>query len=135
MDENFTARIENIKKKFTSLNADEKYSYLIELGRNLPPYPDHLRIPEHMVSGCQSTLYFHTEFKDGKLFFSASSDALISQGLAALLIHIYSNTSPHTILASPLPELGLSLSPSRSNGLSSIYMRIKKDSIKYLTSI
>lgn len=140
MEENFTLKIEAIKKKFNLLTTPEdRYSYLIDLGRALSPYPPELRTPDHIVPGCQSTLYLATTVEEGKLFFSAQSDALISAGLAALLIAAYSGTTPKYILLNPpafLHELGIfaSLSPNRSNGLASIYMRMKQEAMKNISS-
>jgi cysteine desulfuration protein SufE len=91
------------------------------------------------VPGCQSVLYLHTHFQDGKLFFAAHSEALISAGLAALLIAIYTDSSPETILLNPpvfLQEIGLlaSLSPSRSNGFASIYHRMRQEAMKKIVN-
>ena len=131
-------RLLSVKKKFHSMTTpEEKYSYLIELGRALLPYPAPLRTPERIVAGCQSTLYLDARLEDGKIFFQAAADALISQGLAALLIQVYSGLSPQTLLLNPptfLQELGIfaSLSPHRSNGLASIYTRMKQEALKFL---
>lgn len=136
MAENHLLKIDSIKKKFSSLkNSEERYSLLIELGRKLPPYPSDLKTPDRIVAGCQSTLYLATHLIDGRLTFSAASDALISAGLAAILIEAYSNTTPETLLRNPptfLQEIGIfaSLSPSRSNGLAHIYLRMKQDALK-----
>jgi cysteine desulfuration protein SufE len=141
MEENFKLKIDELENSFSRLlTSEEKYSYIIELGRKLPPYPKELRTDDRMISGCQSTLYLHTEFKNDQLFFSASCDALISLGLAALLIQVYSGASPKTILLNPpsfLNRLGIfaSLSPSRSNGLASIYVQMKKEALLYLPRI
>ena len=138
MDENFSLRIDQLKKKFSGLNKQEdRYTYIIELGRSLPRLHQEFKTEDRIIPGCQSTLYLHTTYNDGKLFFSAGCDALISLGLAALLISVYSGCSPKTILLNPpafLHELGIfaSLSPSRSNGLASIYGQIKKEALLYL---
>jgi cysteine desulfuration protein SufE len=138
MKKEFADRLLFVKQKFHSMaSPNDKYAYLIELGRALPPYPPDLRTPDRIVPGCQSTLYLDTRLEEGHLFFQGASDALISQGLAALLIQIYSGLSPETILLNPpafLQELGLfaSLSPHRSNGLASIYTRMKQDALKFL---
>jgi cysteine desulfuration protein SufE len=127
---------ELIKKKFSSLTSpDERYSYLIELGRSLPAYPIGLQTPEHQVSGCQSTLYLSAELQNGTLFFKAQSNSLISAGLAALLIAAYNGQTPEAILKNPphfLQELGIfaSLSPNRSSGLAHIYLKMKNLSLK-----
>lgn len=120
-----------LKEKFSSLTAEERYLTLIEMGKNLPPYPQELKKSIYIVRGCQSTLYLHAQLTEsGALVFQADADALISKGLAALLISIYSNELPGTILETPpsfLSEAGIlpSLSPSRSNGLAYLYKRIR----------
>ena len=129
---------DEIRKAFSSLKTpEERYNFLIDLGRKLSTYPDALKIPEHLVPGCQSLLYLATTLRDGKLHFQAHSDALISKGLAALLIWAYNGFSPEDLLKNPptfLQELGIvaSLSPSRSNGLAQIYLRMQQDAVKNL---
>jgi cysteine desulfuration protein SufE len=104
MENDFNSNLNLIKKKFHSMKTpDEKYAYLIELGRELKPYPQDQMTPEKIVRGCQSTLYLNTRLENGKLFFEGSSDALISKGLAALLITIYSGLSPEEILLNSEP--------------------------------
>ena len=130
----FEQKISGFKKQFEPLSPSKKYEYLINLGNNLPAIDSKFKSADTLVHGCQSELYLHTELKLGKVYFSASSDALISKGLAALLITIYNGASPETILSSPphfLEELGLyaSLSPSRSNGISHIYLKMKLQTI------
>jgi cysteine desulfuration protein SufE len=138
MDKNFYTTTNTLKQMFTSLTTpDERYSYIIDLGRQLPKLPLEFQLAENIIPGCQSILYFNSTFNEGKLFFSAHCDALISAGLAALLISVYSGLEPKTILLNPpifLHELGIfaSLSPSRSNGLVNIYTRLKSDAIKNL---
>ena len=136
MNDNFQERVSSIKKVFLTLKEpEERYTYLIELGRKAAAYPIDRQHPSNIVPGCQSILYLHAHDQDGKLFFTASSEALISAGLAALLISIYNGSSPETILLNPpvfLQEIGLlaSLSPSRSNGFSSIYLRMRQEAMK-----
>lgn len=140
MDKTFDEKCAEIKKIFAPLNSEQRYDQLIALGRSLPPFPPHLKTPDRIVSGCQSTLYLHSTFIDGKLFFEATADALISAGLAALLISTYSGETPETILKRPptfIAELGLaaSLSPNRSNGLAHIHLRMKQEALKTLIKI
>jgi len=141
MKREFDERLHFVKQKFNSMGTpEEKYSYLIEIGRALPSYPPDLRTPDRIVPGCQSTLYLHACLKEDKLFFQSQSDALISQGLAALLIQVYSGLAPQIILLNPplfLHELGIfaSLSPHRSNGLASIYARMKQEALQSLRQI
>lgn len=137
MTESFNENLSRIKQIFSPLDAEGKYCALIDLGRKLAPYPDALKTPDRILKGCQSTLYLSTRFEGGKLHFSASCDALISAGLAALLILAYSGETPETILKCPptfLSELGIAenLSPNRSNGLSQIHLRMKQEALKNL---
>ena len=130
-------KITLIKKKFASFRTpEERYAHLIELGRTLSPYPSSLKTPEHLVSGCQSLLYLHADYKDEKIFLTAHSDSLISAGLASLVISAYSGLAPSELLLSPptfLQELGLftSLSPNRANGLAQIFLKMKLISLRY----
>jgi cysteine desulfuration protein SufE len=133
----FQKKISEIEKIFALLTTEQKYNAIIQLGRTLPPFPEELKKTEHVVSGCQSTLYLASEYRDGKLFFQAHSDALISSGLAAILLKAYSGESPETILTSPpnfLIDLAIlsSLSPSRSNGLAHIHLKMKQEALKAL---
>jgi cysteine desulfuration protein SufE len=137
MDETFKKKCEEIKKKFAPLSTEERYQLLMEMGRQLPPFPENLKTPEKIVRGCQSLLYLHTTIQGSKLYFLVSSDALISAGLAALLVAVYSGETAETILKCPpdfISELGItaSLSPSRSNGLAQIHLRMKQEALKSL---
>jgi cysteine desulfuration protein SufE len=132
-------KIDQTKKLFIGRSSEEKIHCLLNLGRGLPPYPNNQKIAACRVSGCQSILYVSSHFDNGRVFFIACADALISAGLASLLISIYSGESPETILKTPpdfLLETGLfsTLTPSRSNGLAHIHQRIKKDAVKFLLS-
>lgn len=118
-------------------SQEEKYEKIIEFGRTLPKLNSSDLIPENLVSGCQSNTYLKATLKEGLVFFEASSDALISAGLAALLIAVYSGEAPETILKCPpkfLDEIGISanLTPSRANGLYSIHLRMKQEALKLL---
>jgi cysteine desulfuration protein SufE len=136
MNDPFQERAAFIKKTLLSLNeGEERYAYLIELGRKAKAYPADLQQVSNIVSGCQSILYLHAQYQEGKLFFIAHSEALISAGLAALLISLYNGSTPEIILTNPplfLQEIGLlaSLSPSRSNGFASIYLRMQQEAMK-----
>lgn len=129
---------ENVKKIFQSCSsADERYQKLIELGRTLAPFEESWKTPDKIVAGCQSIVYLHSELKEGKILFYASGEALISAGLAALLIMVYSGESPEVVLKCPpafIEELGLhtSLSPGRSNGLLSMHLRMKQEALNCL---
>ncbi len=137
MSETYQKKCEEIQKKFSPLTPDGRYQELIEMGRRLPPFPQEFKTKDRIVHGCQSTLYLDMAFIDGKCFFQADADALISKGLAALLIAAYSGETPETILKCPpefIRELGIgaSLSPSRSNGLAQIHLKMKQEALKIL---
>lgn len=129
-----------VKEIFADCSTPQmKYEKIIELGRGLPPLPTELMTDCRLVSGCQSKMYLHSSFIEGKVFFKSYSEALISAGLAALLLAVYNDEPPEVIVRCPphfLEELGIqsSLSPSRSNGLSSLFLRMKMDAIKFLTT-
>lgn len=129
-----------IKKTFLSLNSkEEKYKRIIELGQNAPTMDRNEQVKENLVPGCQSLLYLKVECRDGLLSLQASSDALISAGLAQLLIQVYDGETPESVIKCPplfLKEMGLleALSPSRSNGLKSLYQKLQKESLKFLVS-
>ncbi len=137
MSESFQKKVTRIKEIFTTLDSEKRYLALIEMGKNLPSYPKEWKTPDRIVRGCQSTLYLNATFEKGTIIFTASADALISAGLAALLIAVYSGESPDTILKCPpdfLHELGIvaSLSPNRSSGLAHIHLRMKQEALKAL---
>ncbi len=137
MDESFQKKCEEVKNIFEPLTTEQRYQTLIEMGRKLPAFPAEHKTPDRIVPGCQSTLYLSTSYLNNKLFFQCSTDALISAGLAALLMNVYSGESPETILKCPptfLSELGIAatLSPSRSNGLAHIHLRMKQEALRFL---
>jgi len=122
-------------------NEELKYQKIIELGRKQLPLQASEKIPENIVKGCQSIMYLTSQLVDGKVIFAAESDALISSGLAAILIKVYSGETPEVILKCPpayLEDLGISasLTPNRANGLYSIHLRMKQDALKlYMQSL
>ena len=109
----------------------DRYQYLIDLGRRLPEFPEELRTEANRIRGCQSQVWFVADEKDGRLEFRATSDAAIVSGLIALLLRLYSGRHPQDILDTP-PEfvkalqLESHLSPTRSNGLSSMLAAIRR---------
>lgn len=99
--------------------------------------PEEHKREENQVIGCQSVVYLHSYLQEGKLYFIASSEALISAGLAALLLEVYNGLPPELLLQHRptfLNELGIyaTLSPGRSNGLSSMFLRMQKEALKSL---
>jgi sulfur transfer protein SufE len=105
MDQRFSsclAKQERVKKIFTNCKTStEIYEKIIGLGRALGHFPDAWKTSEHLVSGCQSQVYLHTELMDGKVRFAVGADALISAGLAALLLAVYNDEPPEAVLGCP----------------------------------
>lgn len=116
----------------------DKYEYIIELGKSVPTLAPELKTKERIIEGCQSNVWLATELKDGKMQFSADSDAIITKGIIGLLIQVYNNESPADILQSELffiNEIGLAehLSPTRANGLLSMVKRMKTEALQCLS--
>ena len=109
----------------------DKYSYLIELGKALEPFPEEKKTEDRLIKGCQSRVWLDCELRDGRLYFSADSDAIITKGIISLLIGVYSGLTPEEIASDDfgfVAEIGLreNLSPTRANGLVSMIERIKE---------
>ena len=109
----------------------DKYEYLIDLGKNLEAYPEDRKSEEYLIKGCQSRVWLASELKDGKLYFRADSDAIITKGIISLLIDVYSGHTPAEISSDDfgfIAEIGLkdNLSPTRANGLVSMIETIRK---------
>lgn len=118
-------------------SQEMRYQKIIEMGQKLPSFDATARLPCNLISGCQSIMYLKTLYENGKIYFNADSEALISKGLAALLIHVYSGEEPTAIAECPpsfIAKIGLNsaLSPSRSNGLTSLYHRMRQEALKFL---
>lgn len=108
----------------------DKYAYLIELGSGMENMDEQYKTEDNLIRGCQSRVWFHAELKEGRLYFTADSDAIITKGIAGLLIRVFSGQTPEDILNADLKfidEIGLTqhLSPTRSNGLLSMVKQIK----------
>ena len=108
----------------------DKYAYLIELGKDLPVIDSQFKTNNHLISGCQSRVWLHAEEQEGRIVFTADSDAVITKGIVSLLIRILSNHTPQEILEADLSfleSIGLQehLSPTRANGLASMIKQIQ----------
>lgn len=108
----------------------DKYEYLIELGKNLPVFPEAKKTDDRLIKGCQSRVWLDCTAKDGVLEFTADSDAIITKGIISLLISVYSGRSAGEIAAddfSFVEQIGLkeNLSPTRANGLVSMIATIR----------
>lgn len=110
---------------------NDRYEYIISLGRELPPYPDDLRTEDREVHGCQSQVWLDAQLDAGRLCFEADSNAMITKGLVAMLVNLYNGRTPAEIASGNLDFLrgvGLAshLTPSRVNGLYAIYQKIQE---------
>lgn len=137
---NFSNEINELIEDFSFFDSwEDKYQYLIDMGRNVPQMDEVLKTEENKMKGCQSVVYFHKYYnEDGTITFLANSDAAIVQGLIALMLKVFSGKKPQEILDTNinfLEQIGLNdhLSPTRKNGLSSLVSSIKKSAQEKLT--
>lgn len=123
-------RVSKIIEDFKRFNDwEDRYKHLIELGKKMPVMDEANRIPENLIKGCQSQVWLFASLKDDKIFFQADSDASIVKGIIALLVEVYSGSTPDEILSTKptfLEDIGLRehLSMSRANGLNSMMKQI-----------
>ncbi len=108
----------------------DKYEYLIDLGKNLEAYPEECKTEDKLIKGCQSRVWLDFKVQDGRIYFKADSDAIITKGIISLLISVYSGRTPEEIASSDfgfIEKIGLkeNLSPTRANGLASMIATIK----------
>ena len=108
----------------------DKYNLLVEMGKSLPGIGPQYKTDAYLISGCQSKVWLHAAFENGKIIFTADSDAIITKGIVNLLIRVLSNQSPDDILQAKLgfiDQIGLQehLSPTRSNGLVNMVKQMK----------
>ncbi|MGC6525571.1 MAG: SufE family protein [Flavobacteriaceae bacterium] len=135
--------IENIQNEIVdefSMFEDwmERYEYMIELGKSLPLIDSNYKTDDNIIKGCQSKVWLHADFKQDKVIFTADSDAIITKGIVAILIRVFTNQTPQAILAANtdfIDAIGLKehLSPTRANGLLSMIKQIKMYAIAYQT--
>ncbi len=117
----------------------QKYEHLIDLGKSLPLINEKFKTEDKLIKGCQSQVWMHSELKDGKVIFTAESDAIITKGMVALMVRVLSNHTPDEIMHSKLDfinTIGLTqhLSPTRSNGLVSMIKQMKLDALAFKQS-
>ena len=135
---NLIEREKNIISDFNFLESwDQKYEFLIDLGKELPAMSEGLKVEENLIKGCQSNVWLSSYLKDEKICFLADSDALITRGLIALLLKVFSNARAKEIALFDLKlisQIGLDkhLSMNRSNGLVKMIEKIKEISLNYL---
>ena len=115
---------------------EDKYEYLIDLGKKLPPLDDQYKLDENKVKGCQSTVWLVADYKNGDVYYKAESDAVIVKGLISMLIRVLSGQSPDVILQSKLDfihKIGMTthLAQTRSNGLLAMIKQMKNYALAY----
>jgi len=113
-----------------------KYEHLIEFGKSLPLIDEKYKVDENLVKGCQSRVWLNTEIEEGKILFTADSDAIITKGIVGLMVHVLSSHTPEEIVNADLyfvDKIGLKehLSPNRSNGLVSMIKQMKFYALAY----
>ena len=133
--------IEEIEKEITQEFSlfdswDDKYEYIIDLGKKLPALEDQHKIDENRVRGCQSTVWLVADYRDGKIYYKAESDAIIVKGLISMLIRVLSGQSPDDIVQAKLnfiQEIGMTshLAQTRSNGLLAMVKQMKNFALAY----
>jgi cysteine desulfuration protein SufE len=116
----------------------DKYNYLIEMGKEMKVIDEKYKVQNNLITGCQSRVWLHAEYRDGKIWFSADSDAVITRGLVSLMIRVLDGQSPDDILNADLgfvERIGLKehLSPTRSNGLTSMIKQMKLYALAFKT--
>jgi cysteine desulfuration protein SufE len=129
---------EEIIDEFSLFDSwDEKYEYIIDMGKKLKPLDEVYKKDENKIKGCQSTVWMVSELKDGKVVYKAESDAVIVKGLVSMLIRVLSNHTPKEIIDAKLEfidKIGMKqhLAQTRSNGLLSMVKQMKLDATVYL---
>lgn len=117
-----------------------KYEHLIDLGKSLPLIDEKYKTEDRLIKGCQSRVWMHSELKDGKVIYTAESDAIITKGMVALMIRVLSDQKPEDIVNADLSfidKIGLKehLSPTRANGLVSMIKQMKMDAASLYSKI
>ena len=118
----------------------DRYQYIIDLGKSLPIIESKFKLDENLIKGCQSKVWLYSELENDKIKYTADSDAILTKGIAALLIRVYSGQKPNDILTAEtrfIDEIGLKehLSPTRANGLVSMIKQIKLYAIAQQTKL
>jgi len=116
----------------------DRYNYLIEMGKEMILIDEKYRVQNNLISGCQSRVWLHAEYRDGTVYFAVDSDAVITKGLVSLMIRVLNGQSPDDILVAQLgflEKIGLKehLSPTRSNGLTSMIKQMKLYALAFKT--
>jgi cysteine desulfuration protein SufE len=126
-----------IAEEFSLFDSwDDKYEYIIDLGKKLPPLEDQYKTDENRVRGCQSIVWLVADYRDGKIFYKAESDAVIVKGLISMLIRVLTGQSPDDIIQAKLnfiQQIGMTthLAQTRSNGLLAMVKQMKNFALAY----
>ena len=121
-------------------DMNERYEYLIDLGKKLPAYPEEYRTDDLLVKGCQSQVWLHASFHDGRMHFLADSNTAITKGIISLLVRVFHNQKPEDIIAADLSfidkiQLRSMLTSQRTNGLASMIQKMKWYAEVYPTAL
>lgn len=130
-------RVSRVINDFNQLpDWEERYKKLIEWGKNLPPLSEEFKTDKYLIKGCQSQVWLYPDFIQGQVIFRADSDAILVKGIVALLLYVYSTSSPAEILETKpdfLTAIGLTehLSMNRTNGLKAMIKQIQLYALAY----
>ena len=118
----------------------ERYEYIIDLGKSLDLIDENYKLEQNLIKGCQSKVWLHSEVEEGKLHFTADSDAILTKGIVALLLRVFNGQKPKDIITAEMSfidkiELKEHLSPTRANGLVSMIKQIKLYALGFQTKL
>lgn len=136
-DQSISSIQSDIVEEFSLFDRwEEKYEYIIDMGKKLEPMDDAFKTEDNKIKGCQSTVWMYSEYNDGKVNYYADSDAIIAKGLISMLIRVFSGHSPDEIIDAPisfLDEIGMMkhLAQTRSNGLRAMLKQMKMDAVAW----
>jgi cysteine desulfuration protein SufE len=126
---------QEIVEEFSLFDSwEDKYEYIIDMGKKLPPLSDVHKTEENKIKGCQSQVWMHSNQEDGKVYYQADSDAMIVKGLISMLVRVFSGQTPEDIIHAPvtfIDEIGMTshLAQTRSNGLRAMLKQMKLDAL------
>jgi cysteine desulfuration protein SufE len=128
---------QEIVEEFSLFDSwEDKYEYIIDMGKKLPPLNEAYRTEDNKIKGCQSQVWMHSDLKDGRVYYEADSDAMIVKGLASMLVRVFSGQKPEDIVNAPvrfIDNIGMTshLAQTRSNGLRAMLKQMKLDAVAW----
>jgi len=128
---------QEIVEEFSLFDSwEDKYEYIIDMGKKLPPLNEAYRTEDNKIKGCQSQVWMHSDLKDGRVYYEADSDAMIVKGLASMLVRVFSGQKPEDIVNAPvrfIDDIGMTshLAQTRSNGLRAMLKQMKLDAVAW----